>query len=116
MVYLTRTFTITAATLPEVLARLTANDVAPLLACTQDGVDPRTVSAPARWALVLGAEADGLPPGLAGQRLTLPLDPRSESLNVAMAGTVLLWELTRGGARGTDGSIRTDPPTQDSMS
>jgi TrmH family RNA methyltransferase len=49
-------------------------------------------------ALVLGSEAHGLPaPALAAvdERLTIPMDGRSESLNVAMAGSVLCFESLR---------------------
>jgi TrmH family RNA methyltransferase len=49
-------------------------------------------------ALVLGGEARGLPAGisqaLAG-RLTIPMPGRAESLNVAMAGTVAVFEALR---------------------
>ena len=49
-------------------------------------------------ALVLGSEAHGLPePALAAvdERLTIPMDGRSESLNVAMAGSILCFESLR---------------------
>jgi RNA methyltransferase, TrmH family len=49
--------------------------------------------------LVLGAERDGLPGDvLAGcdAAATIPLAPGAESLNVAMAGAVALYELRRG--------------------
>ena len=47
---------------------------------------------------VLGAEREGLPEeGLAqcDQRATIQLAPSAESLNVAMAGTIALYELSR---------------------
>ena len=49
-------------------------------------------------ALVLGSEAHGLPAGVADTvdlHLTIPMAGRSESLNVAMAGSVLLFEALR---------------------
>jgi TrmH family RNA methyltransferase len=49
-------------------------------------------------ALVLGSEAHGLPDGLdhlIDDRLTIPMAGRSESLNVAMAGSVLCFEALR---------------------
>jgi TrmH family RNA methyltransferase len=49
-------------------------------------------------ALVLGNEAHGLPAGVAAQvdeTVTIPMAGRAESLNVAMAGTVLCFEALR---------------------
>jgi TrmH family RNA methyltransferase len=49
-------------------------------------------------ALVLGSEAHGLPAGLEGQvdlRCTIPMPGRAESLNVAMAGSILCFEALR---------------------
>jgi TrmH family RNA methyltransferase len=49
-------------------------------------------------AVVLGSEAHGLPPAIVAavdQRLTIPMSGRAESLNVAMAGTVLCFESLR---------------------
>ena len=47
---------------------------------------------------VLGAEREGLPADVAercDQLVTIPQTPRAESLNVAMAGTIALYELSR---------------------
>jgi RNA methyltransferase, TrmH family len=49
-------------------------------------------------ALVLGNEAHGLPPSVAeavDEQVTIPMAGRAESLNVAMAGTVLCFEALR---------------------
>lgn len=49
-------------------------------------------------ALVLGSEAHGIGPGLSDrldQPVTIPMDPSAESLNVAMAATVLCFEAAR---------------------
>jgi len=49
-------------------------------------------------ALVLGSEAHGLAPSAldaVDERLSIPMDGRSESLNVAMAGSVLCFESLR---------------------
>jgi TrmH family RNA methyltransferase len=49
-------------------------------------------------AVVLGNEAAGLPPDLASEldgKVTIPVDPPAESLNVGMAGTVLAFEAAR---------------------
>jgi len=48
--------------------------------------------------LVLGAERDGLPPDVlerCDERASIPQPGGAESLNVAMAGTVALYELAR---------------------
>ncbi len=50
--------------------------------------------------LVLGAERDGLPPEVldrCDERASIPQPGGGESLNVAMAGTVALYELARRG-------------------
>jgi RNA methyltransferase, TrmH family len=49
---------------------------------------------------VLGAEREGLPESVlaeCGERATIPLAPGSESLNVATAGAIALYELSRRG-------------------
>ena len=49
---------------------------------------------------VLGAEREGLPEDVVARcdaTATIPLGPGAESLNVAMAGTVALYELSRKG-------------------
>jgi TrmH family RNA methyltransferase len=48
--------------------------------------------------VVLGNEAEGLPPALDAHldgRVTIPIEPPSDSLNVGMAGTVLAFEAVR---------------------
>jgi tRNA G18 (ribose-2'-O)-methylase SpoU len=53
-------------------------------------------SPPARFALVLGAEGPGLSAGtkrLCDARVTIPMAPGADSLNVATAGAVLLHRL-----------------------
>ena len=52
--------------------------------------------------LVLGAERDGLPLDLVGrcdERATIPLVGAAQSLNVAAAGAIALYEARRGGRR-----------------
>jgi TrmH family RNA methyltransferase len=49
-------------------------------------------------AFVLGSEREGLPADVlvrCDERATIPHAPESESLNVAMAGTIALYELSR---------------------
>ena len=46
-------------------------------------------------ALLLGSEREGLPEGLADEKVTIPLPGEAESLNVAAAGAIALYELSR---------------------
>jgi TrmH family RNA methyltransferase len=46
-------------------------------------------------AFLLGSEREGLPEELRGGQVTIPLPGGAESLNVAMAGAVALYELSR---------------------
>jgi TrmH family RNA methyltransferase len=49
-------------------------------------------------AIVVGSEAHGLPEGLAAgleELITIPMSGRAESLNVAMAGTLVVFEAAR---------------------
>lgn len=78
----------------------------PLLVADADGRDVRALDVPrgprAGFALLVGNEAAG-PRDEARSRaaalVALPLPPGVESLNAALAGAVLLWELGPAGAR-----------------
>ncbi|BCM93917.1 23S rRNA (uridine(2479)-2'-O)-methyltransferase [Abditibacteriota bacterium] len=50
---------------------------------------------PRRAALVLGHERRGVSDEFQGASVTIPLPGQAESLNVAMAGTIFLWEWAR---------------------
>lgn len=50
---------------------------------------------PKRAALVLGHETRGVSAELEGASVTIPIQGQAESLNVAMAGTIFLWEWSR---------------------
>ncbi|MBA2360833.1 MAG: RNA methyltransferase [Actinobacteria bacterium] len=69
------------------------------IALVAQGETPlESVELPARTTFVLGAERQGLPDDvLAGcdERATIPLSPASESLNVAIAGSIALYEWSR---------------------
>jgi tRNA G18 (ribose-2'-O)-methylase SpoU len=63
-----------------------------------DSVPIQAFAPPARFALVLGAEGPGLSPGtkkLCDARVTIPMAPGADSLNVATAGAVLLHQLLK---------------------
>jgi signal transduction histidine kinase len=82
----------------EVLQRLGAADVLRLGADRAGGRAPENFDLTRPVAFVLGNEAHGLDDELDGwldERITIPLAPPVESLNVAMAGSVLLFEAQR---------------------
>lgn len=63
-------------------------------------IDYRAARWPERVAILLGNEQSGLPEALANacdMRVGIPMRGHADSLNVAMAATVLLYEATRGG-------------------
>jgi TrmH family RNA methyltransferase len=72
----------------------------PWVALVPCGRDP--LAPPERGTLVLGSEREGLPADVLERcdtRQTIPLTGRAESLNVAAAGAIALWEQVR--ARGS---------------
>ena len=54
---------------------------------------------PRRVALVLGHETRGVSAQFNGLSVTIPLPGSAESLNVAMAATIFLWEWSRSSAQ-----------------
>ena len=69
-----------------------------LAAVASGGEDLERVDLTGSVAIVLGNEASGLPSDVAFQldgKVTIPVDPPAESLNVGMAGTVLAFEAAR---------------------
>ncbi|MDE0395388.1 MAG: RNA methyltransferase [Gammaproteobacteria bacterium] len=73
---------------------------------------PGLRDAGADWALLVGNEARGPRPeatGASTARVAIPLRPGVESLNAALAGALLLWELGPGRARRPEGGGRTPP-------
>lgn len=82
----------------EVLAELGRRDVNRMAATAAGGRDHTGVDLTAPTALVLGGETNGLPPALldlVDGQITVPMVPGTESLNVAMAATVLCFEAAR---------------------
>ena len=75
---------------------------APRVALLSRGGEPLpSVELGPRVTLVLGAEREGLPDEVAAgceRRATIPQPGEAESLNVAMAGTIALYEWARRGA------------------
>ena len=65
-----------------------------MAAVPRDGVTPEHVQWGGRIGLLLGGEGPGLSPEIvaaAEQRVTIPMTPPVESLNVAVAGGILIY-------------------------
>jgi len=63
-----------------------------------DAIPLRDLEAPAKTLLLLGAEGPGLSPAAVAAcdyRVTIPMAPAADSLNVATAGAVFLYHLSR---------------------
>jgi len=78
---------------------LHAAGVRTVAAVPRDGSDPDALDWTGPVAIVLGGEGGGLPDEVAAQcsgRVTIPMAPRVESLNVAVAGAILVYAARRG--------------------
>ena len=81
-----------------ILERLGQQEVRTLATVPSGAAAYDTVDLTGPVAIVLGGEAHGLPElvtAAAGTRVTIPMEGRSDSLNVAMAGAVLCFEASR---------------------
>ena len=70
-----------------------------IAAVPRDGHDPDAVDWSGRLALVLGGEGAGLDPGVAAaaaERVTIPMAPPVESLNVAVSAAIMMYAARRG--------------------
>jgi TrmH family RNA methyltransferase len=77
-----------------VLACMRKNGVRTIAAVPRDGVAPAEVDWRGRIGLLLGGEGPGLTPDViatADERVTIPMQPPVESLNVAVAGAILVY-------------------------
>jgi TrmH family RNA methyltransferase len=64
-----------------------------------DAADVRTVDFPAKSAVIIGNEANGIPEEIlveSDMRITINMPGNAESLNAAAAAAILIWELRRG--------------------
>jgi len=78
------------------LARLRANEVKLVLTDVKASLYYFQVHYPKKVAIVLGSEAFGLQQITAGDYLVkIPLSPDAESLNVAVAGSIIIYEIIR---------------------
>jgi TrmH family RNA methyltransferase len=88
------------ATSAEVVERL-HGVLVPMFVADAEGDDPRASSTAEGFALIVGNEGAGVRRGLAQQAdavLGVGMPGPAESLNVAMAASILLYALTREGA------------------
>jgi TrmH family RNA methyltransferase len=87
---------------PAVVGRLLLCHQSELLvADSHEGEDPRSLPPGHKCMLVLGNEAAGISSqwrALPHRKIRIPLAPAVDSLNVAVAGAILLYELSRPGA------------------
>jgi TrmH family RNA methyltransferase len=82
----------------ELLAALSEAGIAAVATLAEGGEDYASVSLAPPLALLLGNESNGLPEELLDRldgAISIPVEGGAESLNVAMAATVLCFELAR---------------------
>jgi tRNA G18 (ribose-2'-O)-methylase SpoU len=83
----------------ELMASVLADDAEPLSGCRR----------PERLALLFGNEAEGLRPehiGLCDRRVTIPMHPGTDSLNVSTSAGIFLHHFTQGqGAAGAESAF-----------
>jgi TrmH family RNA methyltransferase len=83
-----------APSLDEVLACMRKFGVRTVAAIPSGGADPGQVDWRGKVGLLLGGEGPGLAADViasSGQRVTIPMEPPVESLNVAVAGAILVY-------------------------
>ena len=77
-----------------------AGEGVPVLVADPEGTDVTTLDLSDGWALVVGNEGAGPRRELEtfrGERVSIPMPGPAESLNVGVAGAILLYALTHGG-------------------
>lgn len=93
---------------PEEMAQVLADAQIPIVTAeAHGGSDCFAMAWPARCALVIGHETRGVSEAFsrAAIKTTIPIWGRAESLNAAMAGTLLLYSWRQSSARGELGSV-----------
>ena len=82
----------------SVMSCLAASDIRSVAAVPQGGVDPDAIDWRGRVAIVLGGEGAGLSgevTRICGGLVSIPMADRVESLNVAVAGAILVYAARR---------------------
>lgn len=85
-------------TLDAIVSRARASGTRTVAAVPRDGRAPEDVEWRGSVALILGGEGSGLPPGVltaCDDLVTIPMTPPVESLNVAVAGAILIYAARR---------------------
>ena len=88
----------TGVSLDSVLACLEGFGARAVASVPRDGAPPDEVDWRGRVALLLGGEGHGLDPAIAARcnaRVTIPMTPPVESLNIAAAGAILVYAARR---------------------
>ena len=88
----------TAVATPEVMETLEQHSVRLLAAMKEDAIAIAAADLTQSCGLMIGNEGAGLPEGwlaMADQRITIPCPGPVESLNAAVAGSLLLYEASR---------------------
>jgi len=87
-----------ARSLPDALAELRGHGARTIAAAPRDGSEPDAADWSGPIALLLGGEGHGLDPDVVAgcdERVSIPMAPPVESLNVAAAGAVLVYAARR---------------------
>jgi len=115
---------VVSAVVAEIFAALASRDVTTLAAVAAEGESLTRQDLTRPTALILGNEGAGIPPEIlrrATARITIPTPGPVESLNAAIAGSILLYEASRQRAEKaarqratTPGAPRLDSETWDS--
>lgn len=97
---------ITLESSPEKLCRRLRDQGFTLLASVPDSTARQVTEidfSTGKYGVFIGNEGNGLSEetiALCGERVTIPMGGRAESLNASAAATILLWEMVRRGGKG----------------
>lgn len=88
----------------------------PVVALSAGGADIGSFRFPERFALLPGLEGTGLPAELKPDyTVSIPMEPDVESLNAAVAVSIVLYEYRRGKAKGTKGQSKKGISVKDEL-
>lgn len=89
---------VTGADVDDLLQWAAARELHTVAASLDDALPHTAIRYPLRTLVLVGNEANGLPPEVAGRaelRARIVMPGRAESLNVVVAAGILLWEILR---------------------
>ena len=87
-----------SATAGEILACCAENAVELAVTALTDDAEDLRAADPGRYAVVIGSEGQGVRAAFiqnANKNLIIPMLPRCESLNAAVAAAIVMWEMRR---------------------